>query len=133
MEELVNKLEIKENVEFLGRINNNDVDKYYQESMAILVPSIWFEVFGLVNIEAMRNKIPVIGSNIGGMSDIVDHEKTGYLFEAGNYKEMSYYIKKLYKNIRLSEELGENGYKKFVTKFSDDVYYERLMRIYLGN
>ena len=133
MEELVDKLEIKNNIEFLGKINNKDIDKHYQKSIAILVPSVWFEIFGLVNIEAMRNKIPVIASNIGGISDIVDHEKTGYLFETGNYKEMSYYIKKLYKNIELSEKLGENGYKKFISEFSDDVYYERLMKIYLGN
>ncbi|MCK5466095.1 glycosyltransferase family 4 protein [Candidatus Parcubacteria bacterium] len=133
MEELVIELGIKENIEFLGRIDNNNIDKYYQQSMAILVPSVWFEVFGLVNIEAMRNKIPVIASNIGGISDIVDHKKTGYLFEAGNYKEMSCFIKKLYKNIELSEELGESGHKKFVTEFSDNGYYKKLMKIYLGN
>lgn len=133
MEGLAADLGIEKNIEFLGRIKNEELDRYYQESMALLVPSIWFEVFGLVNIEAMKNKIPVIGSDIGGISDIIDHGKTGYLFEAGNFKEMSVYVKKLYNNIGLSEELGRNGYEKFVKEFNEDIYYKKLMKIYLGD
>ena len=97
-----------------------------------MVPSLWFEVFGLVNLEAMRNRTPIIASDIGGISEIVDHNKSGYLFEAGNYEKLSYYMKKLYRNIELSKNLGEEGFKKFEKEFSEKLYYQKLLNIYLN-
>lgn len=132
IEKLVKKMDLKNNVKFLGRINNDKIDKYYQESIAVLVPSLWFEVFGLVNLEAMRNRTPIIASDIGGISEIVDHNKSGYLFEAGNYEKLSYYMKKLYRNIELSKNLGEEGFKKFEKEFSEKLYYQKLLNIYLN-
>ena len=116
----------------MGRIDNNKLYKYYQESIAVLVPSIWLEAFGRINIEAMKNKTPVIASNIGGIPDIVEHGKNGYLFKTGDYKEMSKYMKKLYKNVELSKQLGENGFKKVKKEFGEEKYYSNLLKIYLN-
>lgn len=130
LEEEINRLGLHKNVEFIGRIPNEKLSKYYQESTAIIVPSIWFEIFGLINIEAMANKTPMISSRVGGMVDIIDTGKIGYLFEMGNHKELAFYMEKLYKNPKLSVKLGESGYKKYKRHFRRDLYYNQLIKIY---
>lgn len=130
LKKLVKKLNIENNIQFLGKVDNDKLDKYYQESLAVLIPSVWFEAFGLVNIEAMKNKTPIIASKVGGIMDIVEHGKNGYLFKLGDYKDMSRYIKKLYKNTELSKKLGENGFKKVKEEFNEKKHYNELMKIY---
>jgi glycosyltransferase involved in cell wall biosynthesis len=131
LEKLVRELNLEENIKFLGRIDNSKLNRYYQESVAVLMPSICLEAFGLTTIEAMANKTPVIASNIGGITEIVEHNKNGYLFKAGDYVEMSKYMKMFYKNIELSIKLGENGFEKVKREFNEEKYYNNLMKIYL--
>ncbi len=75
--------------------------------MAVVSPSILMENCPLVALEAMKNKKPIIASNLGGIPDLINHGKNGYLFEIGNYKKTAKYIKKLYNDPELSIKLGE--------------------------
>ena len=131
LEKLVEKLNLKKNIKFCGWIENKNLNRHYQESVAVLMPSVCLEAFGLVNIEAMKNGTPMIASNLGGIKDIAEHNKNGYLFEAGNYKELSCYMKKLYKNEALSKELGANGFEKIKKEFGGKRYCTKLVDIYL--
>jgi glycosyltransferase involved in cell wall biosynthesis len=129
LQKLVIRLQVINQIRFIGFIPNSQIDKYYQDSIAVIVPSVWMETFGLINIEAMKNKTPVIASNIGAMQDIVEHGTTGYLFEMGNYIELAKYMRKLYNNKKLSIKLGEAGYAKVLKEFNKENYYKKLMEI----
>ncbi|MFZ5763492.1 MAG: glycosyltransferase [Thermodesulfobacteriota bacterium] len=67
------------NIEFRGRYRPTDINQVFAEVDVGLIPSIWQEVFGLTGIEFLAAKIPVIGSNIGGIPQWLTHGRDGFL------------------------------------------------------
>src|SRR5258708_23573031 len=67
---LTRTLQLEKYIQFVGWIENKDLDLYYQKSSIVIVPSTWDEVFGGVILEAMSVGRPVIGTNVGGIPEI---------------------------------------------------------------
>lgn len=82
-------------IEFIGYTEPND---FYKKVNISICPSIWEEPFGRVVIESMAHGVPVIGSRIGGIKELIDHKKTGLLFDSGSKKDLIEKIKYLYDN-----------------------------------
>ena len=68
-------------VRFLGRLAPADLSRYYRHAAALLVPSVCFETFGIIIIEAFRQGTPVVARRIGPFPEIVDGAGAGDLFE----------------------------------------------------
>lgn len=68
-------------VRFLGRVAPEELSRYYRHAEALLVPSVCFETFGIIIIEAFRQGTPVIARRIGPFPEIVDRAEAGDLFE----------------------------------------------------
>lgn len=66
------------NIAFLGFVSPDD---FFKQIDILIVPSLWQEPFGMVVVEAFSHGIPVIGSNRGGITELIDDGKTGFLFE----------------------------------------------------
>jgi glycosyltransferase involved in cell wall biosynthesis len=88
------------------------------------------ETFGLVLIEAMQVGVAVIGSNAGGVPEIIDHEKTGLLFETWNSQALMEVIKRLYLDRDLRQRLAEAGRKKAQTQFQLETQYEKVLAVF---
>lgn len=119
-----------DNVKFLGFKNREEIKEEYQNCIALIVPSNWFEIFGMINIEAFINGKPVIASNIGGIPEIVEDNKTGLLFEPGNVEQLKECILKYWNNPELVVAHGKKAYQKAITKYSEDKYCRELIEIY---
>jgi glycosyltransferase involved in cell wall biosynthesis len=119
-----------ESVKFIGRLNREDIDKFYSKARFAIVPSIWYETFGIVIVEAMANGLPVIGSNIGGIPEIIEHGKTGFLVKPGDPDDLANKMRLLWDNPDLCRRMGEAGREKAVREYSEEVYYKKLMDIY---
>ena len=76
------------NIHFQGGYDNNNINQVLNDIDVLIVPSIWLENSPLVIQEAFLAGIPVITSNIGGMSELVKNEVNGYLFEVGDEKSL---------------------------------------------
>lgn len=74
------------NIIFVGKVENNDLYKYYSISDAQIVPSLWNEAFGLTVIEGMASKIPLIVTNSGGIPELVD-DNCALIVERSNIEE----------------------------------------------
>ena len=85
------------------------------------------ETFGLVLIEAMHAGIAVIGSDAGGVPEIIDHEKTGLLFESWNSQALASAIKELYQNSQLRGEMAKAGQVKAGQKFDLESQYQKFL------
>jgi glycosyltransferase involved in cell wall biosynthesis len=85
------------------------------------------ETFGLVLIEAMQAGVAVIGSNAGGVPEIIDHEKTGLLFESWNSDALMEAIKRLYRDGNLRQRLAEAGQKKAQIQFHLETQYGKVL------
>lgn len=119
-----------DNIEFLGFKNREEITDIYQNCISTILPCNWFEIFGMTNIESFINGKPVIASNIGGIPEIVEDNINGLLFEPGNIEELKNCILKYWNNPELSVQHGKNGYQKAITQYTEDKYYNELIKIY---
>ena len=84
------------------------------------------ETFGLVLPEAMRAGVTVIGSNNGGVPEIIDHEKTGLLFETKNADSLYHQIERLYLNPDFKSILAQQGKGSADLRFDNTTHFQAL-------
>lgn len=119
-----------ENLDLVGHVASPALHNFYNNSRIIVLPSICYEGFPGVLIEAMIHGKPIICSRIGGLSEIVDDGITGLLFEPGNINDLVNKIKYLWARPVVCSKMGHNGREKALREYSEDKYYERLMTVY---
>lgn len=120
-------------VVYNGRKYGMEKNKFFDEADIFVFPTFYpNETFGLVNLEAMEHKLPVIATNEGGIPDVVKDGENGLISEKRNPISLANCISKLLENKKLREEMGEAGYRKFKTKFTLRKFEERMAEI-LGN
>lgn len=107
-----------------------ELDYYYDYMDIFVFPTIWeLEGFGLVTIEAMAHKLPVIGSSFPPVPEIIDEGKTGLLIDVKNTEQLANAIITLAKNGKMREQLGENGYKKFIKTYTLDISSSKILSL----
>src|SRR5699024_6429876 len=67
------------------------------------------ESFGLVLLEAMACEVPCIGTNVGGIPEVIQHGKTGYLVELGDTDKAAHYAIRLLSDHELLQQISENA------------------------
>lgn len=111
----------------IGWVDNSEIDRYMKACDAVIVPSRW-EGFGIVAIEALRNKKPVISSNRGALPEIIQHGVNGYIFDFDNKEELVGIVQSLNKS-KLAA-MGEIGERIFYEKFHSDKMNKQIERLY---
>ena len=107
MEQLSRNLNLCDSVRFIGKLKA--VEKVLSVSDLFLLPSDT-ESFGLVALEAMASKVPVISSNSGGLPEVNIDGKTGFLLDVKDVNAMAEKAIYLLKNQELLEEFKQNAY-----------------------
>ncbi|HBP00467.1 MAG: group 1 glycosyl transferase [Candidatus Uhrbacteria bacterium GW2011_GWF2_41_16] len=118
------------NVEFLGFRNKDEIWDLYRGARCVVVPSLWYEVFGLVALEAMAVGKPVVASHIGGLPEIVSDRTTGLLFPPGNTHALVETLRRLVDYPSFAHELGVAGRERVLEDFSFERHYHGLMEVY---
>ena len=101
----------------------------YARANLMVVPSIWYEPFGRVSIEAFEASTPVIGSAIGGIPEVVQDGYNGLLFRPGDAADLSRTLKRALSDAALLKKLGGNA-RKSVPKYSVDANMESVLEAY---
>lgn len=114
----------QEKIIFNGPFNSSEIDVYPNIDVLIL-PSFW-EGFPYVIIEAMSHKIPVIASNVGGISEIVHTGENGILIEARNKEQLIQAILNISNSNANLAQKGENALSEVKTRFARDVFNEQV-------
>lgn len=126
---LVKELQVC-NVEFLGPKWGKELDNLISRSRFVVVPSMWHENFPYVINQSFALGKPVIGSNRGGIPEMIDDGRTGLIFDPENHHELSEKINALWNSSDLVLSMGKNA-KQFVDEtFNDRRFYHTLMGIY---
>jgi glycosyltransferase involved in cell wall biosynthesis len=121
---------VPDNFALLGHCGPADLARVYLSSRFIVLPSVCYEGFPTVLVEAMLHEKAIICSNIGGLPDIVDDGVTGLLVEPGKPKDLADKIRYLWDHPDVCREMGQAGRKKALQEYSEQKYYERLMNLY---
>lgn len=116
-------------INFHGFLKDDELSKMYKEANISIVPSIWFEVFGLVILESFRYGTPVIGANIGGIPELIENSYNGYLFEAGNISQLQNLLENLINDPESLKRL-EKGALESVKDYSMEEYIRKLEELY---
>lgn len=118
-EKMVQDYNLEKNITFMGRLPREEVFKYLDKAKCSIVPS-QAEAFGYVVIEAFSVKTPVIGTDTGGISEIIDDNVNGMLFPVSDEKILADKIILMMKNEELREKCAHNAYITFKKKYELD-------------
>lgn len=119
-----------ENVEFLGQKPLKEVMKYIKSSAFVIVPSECYENFPRVIVEAFACGVPVVASNVGAVTELVAHGKTGLIFKHKDANDFLAKIETLVEDRVLAQEMGKNARREYEEKFTMERNYKILMNIY---
>jgi glycosyltransferase involved in cell wall biosynthesis len=118
------------NVALLGHLTGTALQEFYQSARMLLLPSVWFETFGMALAEAMIWQKPAIVSRIGALTEVVEEGRTGLTVEPSNPEDLCEKIRYLWDRPRLCRQMGAAGREKALREYSPQQYYERLLAIY---
>jgi len=117
-QEMSETLGLASRVNFHGWISQKEIADLTSRSLALIVPSLWHETFGLVALEAQAQGRAVIASAVGGLEDIVDDGATGFLVQPGEVKGLAAAMRKIIHDPALAMMMGMNGSKRMNERFS---------------
>lgn len=129
IEKIVAEQGIGDLTRFPGRVEDSDMPLYYSAADVCVVPS-HYEPFGLVAIEAMANRTPVVASNVGGLQFTVVPEVTGLLVPPKDEVAFAQAIDRILINPDWRDQLGQMGRQRVEIAFSWNSVALRLSHLY---
>jgi len=115
------------NVVFLGSLPQERLQALYRQAIAVLVPSICYEVFGIIIIEAHLQRTPVIVNALGGLKEVVEESGGGFSYQTE--EELLSAMERLRTDAVLRREMGERGYRKSVERWTEDAHLAMYLRV----
>ena len=135
LEDLSQHLGLKKRVTFTGRISDAQLNSYYQECSFLVLPAVYdkkgdTEGLGVVLLEAMSHSKPVIASNVGGITDIVESGFNGLLVPPMDTDSLARAIKKLALDKSQCRVMGRNAKKTVDERFNWNTIVNNLIALY---
>lgn len=109
-------------IKFLGALPQRQLGPLYVHALACIVPSITYETFGMINIEAFARKTPVIARDLGALPEVIHDSGGGFIYRTD--QELLHAIRRIADSSTLRSELGEKGYRSFVRWWSREAHLE---------
>lgn len=131
MRQKARELNVEEHVLFLGK--QNDVSAFYQLSDLVLLLSEK-ESFGLTLLEAMKTGVLPIGTNAGGIKEVIKHEETGFIVNIGDSEQAAQYAIQLLENPNLYKQMQSKMLEDIRDRFASELitdqyehYYKKML------
>jgi len=132
----VKNMRLAHRIAFTGFLDEESLRKLYQIADVCVVPSL-YEPFGITALEAMAAKTPLVASNSGGLSEIVEHDITGTKVHAGSADSVAWGVTKVLLDSGYANWIRHNAYQKALevydwTKIAKETkeFYERILQEY---
>ncbi|TMI37485.1 glycosyltransferase family 4 protein [Candidatus Bathyarchaeota archaeon] len=120
---------LNDRVKLAGFVDEKKLVSLYNSSDAFVLPS-HYEPFGMVALEAMASRVPVVVSDVGGLSEIVEDGITGVKVPAANPSTLAEGILRVLEDRELSEQLKENAYRAVQERYRWDMIAEKTIEAY---
>lgn len=115
------------NVHFLGLLPEDELSALFQSAIAVVMPSLFYETFGYVALEAFSVKTPVILNQIGALPELIDASDAGFVYK--NRTQLFHGMKILATDETLRSKMGENGWKAWRNSWTEDIHLELYFQI----
>lgn len=117
-------------VTFRGRLSHPEVVQAIKGARFTIVPSTWYETFGLVFVESFACGTPVLCTRLGAMSEIVDDQKTGLHFNPRDPQDLAAKVEWAWNHPSELASMGRQARRKYETDYTAERNYSLLMEIY---
>jgi glycosyltransferase involved in cell wall biosynthesis len=114
-------------IKFLGALPQRELGRLYAHAVVCIVPSITYETFGIIIIEAFARKTPVIVRDLGALPEVVRESQGGFVYRTDD--ELIEAIRRLETEPALRCELGECGYRAFLENWSREAHLHRYFNL----
>src|SRR5579862_9326223 len=115
------------NIVFLGALGQERLQELYRCAIAVLVPSVCYEVFGMVLLEAFMQRTPVIARALGGLEEVVNESQGGFVYRKDD--ELLAAMERLRTDPLVRREMGERGFRTCEARWSEDAHIETYFRV----
>jgi len=115
------------NIKFLGRLDQQRLRELYRAALAVIVPSICYETFGIIIIEAFSVKTPVIVNNLCALPEVVEDSGGGFIYN--DQRELISAMGKLANNPDLRNELGSKGYEAYLKYWTEEAHMKQYLSL----
>jgi glycosyltransferase involved in cell wall biosynthesis len=129
IEEKIRRYQLNQ-VELLGYVPLIEVFEALKKAKFLVMPSVWYETFGRVIIEAYATGTPVIASRLGALKEIIIEKKIGLLFTPGDALDLSKQVQYANDHPLELRSWGRQARSQYEQKYTADSAYERLISIY---
>jgi glycosyltransferase involved in cell wall biosynthesis len=128
--EAIKKNNRLDQVRFLGYLTGEDLNREIAASLAVVLPSEWYENNPLSILEAFSLGKPVIGARIGGIPELVEDGITGFTFEPGSHEQLAERIDHLLVHAHEATAMGAKAKTVVHDHHNPETHYDALMNIY---
>lgn len=132
--ELASALNVADRVRFLGAVDHSNMVSLLRDCIGVIIPSVpvagVVEASSIAALEGMSVGKPVLASRIGGLSEIIDDGKTGYLFEAGDAEKLAELLQRVLRNQAERENIGRNARRQVLTAYSYRAWADQVLTVY---
>lgn len=115
------------NIVFLGAQPQAQLRALYRHAIAVLVPSICYEVFGIIILEAYMQRTPVIVHDLGGLKEVVDESQGGFAYRTA--AELLAAMEQLRTDSALRAQMGERGWRKYHQRWNEEAHLAMYFRV----
>ncbi len=129
LELLCRELGIEEQVRFAGSVDQDAIQKFYDDADIFVLPS-FAEGVPVVLMEAMAKELPVVATQIMGIPELVEHGHTGLLVPPGRVRPLAEAIVTLAQDSALRREMGARGRKKVCREFDIGLAAQQLSQVF---
>lgn len=123
-------IDLPPHVDVVVTRDRDDLAAFYRGSRMLVFPSIWFESFGIVGAEAMSHGIPVIGSRLGAVANLIEDGVDGFLFAPGDAQDLARKMELLWNDPAMSRRMGEAARMKALALWGRDRHAELVLEVY---
>lgn len=127
---LAANLKLTSRIEFISYPKDGKINELLEGCLAVVIPSLVPETFGLSVLEAYRFGKPVITTREGALPEIVTEGETGYMFESHDEKKLSELLDQVFSNKEVFLRLGEKAKNIVERDYNSENYYQHLIKLY---
>lgn len=118
------------NVSLIGYKNGQELYDLIRQARLVVVPSIWYENNPISVLEAMALAKPILGAEIGGISELLQDGQTGLLCPANDTKALVEKINSVYQQVNLLQQIGTNARKFVEANCNYATHYQQIIKVY---
>ena len=115
------------NIKFLGRLTQEGLADLYRSAIGVIVPSICYETFGIIIIEAFSHRTPVIVNDLGALPEVVEDSQGGFVYRTED--ELIAAMKNLAADKDFRNTMGERGYQAYLKYWNEEPHLNQYLEL----